>query len=104
MTVGSMPFKVTGHARDGRYDFFREDWHMVRQPPKFFSSEKQALKYLDDLEIGILWERNEEEDARNEYSVRLTLNTSWPEGARAGVKNYKKQGSPLDEAMEKQNE
>ena len=105
MSIGSMPFKITGYGRDGRFNFFRDDWHIVRMPPKFFAREKDALEYLECLEIGIMWKRNEEEDARNKYSVALTMNTTWPEGARGkGTKRYKKQGSPLDEAMAKQDQ
>lgn len=100
-----MPFKVTGLSRDGRFDFFRDDWHLVRMPPKFFVLEAVALQYLDDLEVGILWKRNEEDEPRNKYSVVMTLNTSWPEGARGKqVKRYKKEGSPIDEAMAKQDQ
>jgi len=71
-------------------------------PPKFFAQEVKALEYLECLEHGIVWKRNDEDSPRNEYSVYLTMNTKWPEGARASVKTYKKEGSPLDEAMEKQ--
>lgn len=103
--IGSMPFKVTGYGKDGRFNFFRDDWHLVRMPPKFFALEVDALHYLNDLEMGILWKRNDEDEPRNKYSVALTLNTSWPEGARGKkVKHYKKEGSPIDEAMAKQDQ
>ena len=103
MSKSIMPFKVTGMAMDGRYDYFRSDYNIVRMPPKFFDDEGKALEYLESLELGILWSRNTE-GSRNEYSVKVTMNTRWPEGARAGVKTYKKKESPLDEALAKQNQ
>ena len=103
MSKSIMPFKVTGMAMDGRYDYFRSDYNIVRMPPKFFDDEVKALEYLESLELGIMWSRNTE-GSRNEYSVKVTMNTRWPEGARAGVKTYKKKESPLDEALAKQNQ
>ena len=103
MSMSNMPFKVTGMGMDGRYDYFRSDYNWVRMPPMFFDDEVKALEYLESLELGILWSRNPE-GSRNEYSVKVTMNTRWPEGARAGVKTYKKKESPLDEALAKQNE
>lgn len=103
MSKSIMPLKVTGMAMDGRYDYFRSDYNIVRMPPKFFDDEVKALEYLESLELGILWSRNTE-GSRNEYSVKVTMNTRWPEGARAGVKTYKKKESPLDEALAKQNQ
>jgi len=111
--IGSMPFKVTGCARDGRFNHLIDEWNVVRMPPMFFASEAAAVKNLDDYEQGILWRRNEENDpyyGRNTYSVLLTLNCNWPEGARGSVacgeeiKPYNKKESPVDEALAKQNQ
>ena len=103
MSKSIMPFKVTGMAMDGRYAYFRSDYNIVRMPPKFFDDEVKALEYLESLELGILWSRNTE-GSRKECSVKVTMNTRWPEGARAGGKTDKKKESPLDEALEKQNQ
>ncbi len=80
--IGSMPYKITGSGRDGRYDFFREEWHLVRMPPMFFTTEVDALEYLESLERGIMWKRNDEENSRNKYSIVHLKATKWPEGAR----------------------
>lgn len=100
--LGNLPFKVTGVAHDGRYDFHREGWNVVRMPPKFFVKEEDAVAHLDTYEAGILWTRGVKDT--NTYTVYLTLNTQWPEGARKTIKKkYSTGAHPLDKALAKQN-
>jgi len=92
-----MHYKITGLVRNGRWDNVKEEWELARITPRFFPRYQEAKTFFGrEIHTGTMWRENED-GARNRYSVIETVGKAWPKGARAGpLNNHRENSTPLN--------